>query len=218
MGVVASPSHVASASPHTLPLLQRGVPPTGDSPPPSAPAWVLPTGRSLPQTAPVRVLFMGCSPLNIHLLHHGPPWLQGTSLPHHGLHHGLRGKALLRRPEHLLPLLLHWPWGLQSCFSHIFSLCSSDCCCCCADLSPLPPLTHYPRGAPTVADGLSLGQQWARLGARWHWLCRTQGKLPAASRRSHPCTPFCYQNLATQTQCKSSTSKPVFSIHYMYTS
>ena len=32
--------------PDALALLQRGVPPTGDSPPPTAPAWVLPRGCS----------------------------------------------------------------------------------------------------------------------------------------------------------------------------
>ena len=34
------------------------------------------------------------------------------------------GESLLWHLEHLLPLLLHWPWCLQSCFSHIISLLS----------------------------------------------------------------------------------------------
>ncbi|KAM9591464.1 uncharacterized protein ACIBXB_006257 [Morphnus guianensis] len=47
---------------HTLPLLQRGVPPTGDSPPQTSPTWVLPTGCSSSRTAPAWVLSTVCSP------------------------------------------------------------------------------------------------------------------------------------------------------------
>ena len=46
------------------------------------------------------------------------------------------GESLLWRLEHLLPLLLHRPRCLQSCFSHIFSLLSPGCCCT-AVFSPL---------------------------------------------------------------------------------
>ena len=45
--------------PHTLPLLQHGVPPTGDSPSQTSPVWVLPTG---------------CSSSRMDCFHVGPPW------------------------------------------------------------------------------------------------------------------------------------------------
>ncbi|KAK4810942.1 hypothetical protein QYF61_013350 [Mycteria americana] len=46
-------------TPHTIPLLQRGVPPTGDSPPRTAPAWVLsmgccPSGTDCSRVGPLR--------------------------------------------------------------------------------------------------------------------------------------------------------------------
>jgi len=43
-------------NPHSLPLLQRGVPPMGNSPPGTSPVWVLPTCCSSSQTAPLWVL------------------------------------------------------------------------------------------------------------------------------------------------------------------
>jgi len=53
---------------------------------------------------------------------------------------------------------------------------------------PFPSELCDPRGATAVAGGLGLGQQQVHLGAGWHWLCRTQGKLLTASHRSHPCS------------------------------
>lgn len=44
--------------------------------------------------------------------------LHGLQLPHHGLRHGLQVNLL----EQLFPLLLYWPWCLQSCLSYIFLL------------------------------------------------------------------------------------------------
>ena len=49
---------LSGKTPHTLPLLQKGVPPTGDSPSPSSPMWVLP---------------MGCSPSGTDCFSVGPP-------------------------------------------------------------------------------------------------------------------------------------------------
>ncbi|KAK4831466.1 hypothetical protein QYF61_017714 [Mycteria americana] len=139
---------------------KHGVPPTGDIPPQTSPAWVPPMGCSSSQTAPVWVLFhrvqsfrnrllqrgspTGSQVLPANLLQHGvlslhgvtgparsllqhglpmgsqPPsgihllqcgvlhglqvdicstiylhGLQGDSLPHHGLHHGLKGISAL---------------------------------------------------------------------------------------------------------------------------
>ncbi|KAM9662266.1 uncharacterized protein ACIBXB_013160 [Morphnus guianensis] len=58
---------------HTLPLLQRGVPPTGDSPPRTSPTWVLPRGCSSSRTAPAWVLSTACSPSGAHCSSVGPP-------------------------------------------------------------------------------------------------------------------------------------------------
>ena len=51
-----------------------------------------------------------------------------------------------------------------------------------------PSSPCYSRGATTVTDGLSLGQRRVCLGAGWHWLCWTRGKLLTASHRNYPCS------------------------------
>jgi len=55
----------------------------------------------------------------------------------------------------------------------------------------------------TVDDGLSLGQWQVHLGACWHWLYQTWGKLLAASHRSHPYSPPATKALP----CKASTMR-----------
>lgn len=60
-------------TPHTLLLLQHGVPPTGDSPPQNSPVWVLPMGCSFSLTAPAWVTSIGCSPSGTDCLSVGPP-------------------------------------------------------------------------------------------------------------------------------------------------
>jgi len=64
-------------------------------------------------------------------------------------------------------------------------------CCKCSYTGGFfsPPYIHYYRGTTTIADGLSLSQWQAHLGAGWHCLYRTRGKLLVASHRSHPCSP-----------------------------
>ena len=105
-----------------------------------------------------------------HSLPTGPQPPSGIHLLWHGVFHGLQvyicstvdlyepaspwsspraiGESLLQHLEHLLRLLLHWSWCLQSCFSPIFSL-----------LSPAAVTQQlcYPWGTTTVADMLSLG-------------------------------------------------------------
>lgn len=54
------------------------------------------------------------------LLHHGPPWAAGAHSSSPWAASGATGESLLLCLEHLLLLLLYWPWCLQSCFSHIF--------------------------------------------------------------------------------------------------
>jgi len=98
----------------------------------------------------------------------GSPWaaggdllrgLQGHSLPHHALLHGLQGN-LLWSLEHLLPLLLHWPWCLQSCFSHIFSFLLSAAKCCYAGFFPLPNYV-----IPEALPGSLMGSALASSGS-----------------------------------------------------
>lgn len=63
--------------------------------------------------------------------HSSPPWTSmgcmdtGTACLTTVFTTGCR-KSLLQCLEHLFPLLFHWPWCLQSCFSHTVSLLS--CC------------------------------------------------------------------------------------------
>lgn len=49
---------------------------------------------------------------------------EGAQLPHHGCIMGCRGINLCSNLEHIFFLPLHWPWGLQGGFSHIFSFLS----------------------------------------------------------------------------------------------
>ena len=81
-------------------------------------------------------------------------------------------------------LLLHWPWCLQGCFSYIFSPLSSAVI---AVAQFFFPLLNYviPEALPQSLVGSAL----ASSGAGWHQLCRTLGKLLAASHRSHPYSP-----------------------------
>jgi len=96
--------------------------------------WVSPPARSL--------FFYGCPQAAASLRAHppapawSPPWAAGGDLLHCGLpwHAGAQPaspwssswaageKSLLWRLEHLLPLLLHWPWCLQGTFSYVFIL------------------------------------------------------------------------------------------------
>ncbi|KAK4810725.1 hypothetical protein QYF61_007699 [Mycteria americana] len=90
-------------SPHTLPLLQHGVPPTGDSPPRTSPMWVLPTGCSSSQTAPAWVPSMGCSPSGTDCSSVGPPQghrsCQQTCSSVGSSLHGVTGPASKPAPE-----------------------------------------------------------------------------------------------------------------------
>lgn len=60
-------------------------------------------------TAPARVSSMGCRATA------ASPWPSPQ----------VSQDSYLQDPEHLLSLLLHWPWGLQSCSSHICTICSA---------------------------------------------------------------------------------------------
>jgi len=86
--------------PHTLPLLQRGVPPMGVSSPQTAPAWVLPTGCSSSRTAPVWGPFHGVQSLRNRLPQRGSP-TGSQALPANLLRCGLlspRGRRSCQEP------------------------------------------------------------------------------------------------------------------------
>ena len=130
-------------------------------------------------------------------LFHGVQSLQEEPAPP-GSSPQASGESPLQCLERLLPLLLHWPWCLQSCFSHIVSVLFSSCSC--AGFPPLPLTVLTQRH--WVADGLGLGQRWVHLGAGWRWLCWAWGTLLAASHRSHSCSPLlpkpCHANPVLQ--------------------
>ena len=63
-----------------------------------------------------------------YLLHHGPPWAAGAQPTSPWSSPQTAGESLLQCLEHLLSLLLHWPWCQQSCCSHIFLLLCHSCC------------------------------------------------------------------------------------------
>ena len=119
------------------------------SPSGTAPAWVphgvtnlLHRGLLSPQVLPGACSSMGspwchslvwassCSGMGLFLVCRwvsAPPWISmgcGGQPASPWSSPRAAGKSLLWCLEHLLPLLLHWPWCLQSCFSHIFSLIS----------------------------------------------------------------------------------------------
>jgi len=99
------------------------------------------------------------------------------------------GESLLWCLKDLLPLLLPWPWCLQGCVSHIISFLSLLTAAGLAQVLGFffPSFQIcYHRVTTAVTDGLSLGQWQVHFGASWHWLYQTEGKLLAASHRSHP--------------------------------
>jgi len=98
------------------------------------------------------------------LLHRGPPWAAGDSLPHYGLHHGLYGENLCS--SILSTSLPSFFTDLGVC--RVVSLTQSQllslhCCFPAGFFSPF--LICYSTGTTTVTDGLGLGQWWVCLGA-----------------------------------------------------
>jgi len=115
-----------------------------------------------------------CSTMDLHML-------QGVSLPHHGLHHGLQGNLCSGAWSTSSPSsLTSVSAGLF--LSHI--------------LTPLswlqlhsnfsPSYIPCARSTTTVADGLSHGQRWVHLGASWHWLCGTIGGASSSFSQKPP--------------------------------
>jgi len=126
------------------------------------------------------------------LLHHGPSWAAGEQpASPWSSSCAAREDSLLQHLEHLLHP--HSSLTLVSAelfLSPVFTLLS--CCSCHCTVMGLffPPfLNTLSRGTTIIADGLGLGQWRVHLGASWHWLCQTWGKLLAAAHSSHPCSP-----------------------------
>ena len=97
------------------------------------------------------------------------------------------GEPLLRCLEHFPPLLRHWLWDLQRCFSQACSLC------CCFLLHRVFFFFTFLKNAitevlPLLLVSSALASRGVCLGASWHWLYQTWGKLLATSHRSHPCS------------------------------
>jgi len=86
------------------------------------------------------------------------------------------GESLLRRLEHLLPLLLHWPWCLQSCASQIFSLLSPAAI---ALVQLFPPfLNKLSQRRYHCCWG---AQPWPAAGPSWSWLALALSDIEEAS-------------------------------------
>jgi len=121
-----------------------------------------------------------CSTVDLH-------GLQGLSLPHHGLHHGLEGKTLCSGVSRTSS-----PFFTDLGVCRVVSLTSSHSSLSIAisSRSFFPPsYICYPIGATTIADWLGLGQRRVHFRGSWHWLYQTWGKLLSASYRSHPYSP-----------------------------
>lgn len=88
---------------------------------------------------------------------------------------GAAGESLLRYLEHLLALILHWPWCLQACFSQSFS--SLYQAAFCFFLSTF----RQRKGASTLTVGLSHVLHGS-VGADWYRLSPAQGRPSLSSQ------------------------------------
>lgn len=132
-----------------------------------------------------------------------PTWSPSEAAGGSLLFHGLQGHSCITMThatggisaltsETLLYFLLHQPWCLQSCSSHVFPLLSLSEAV--VERSIPPFWICYPGGATITTGGLSLGLRLVFLGANWLCLHQVQGKPPAVPHRSHPKTLPCKPN------------------------
>lgn len=113
--------------------------------------------------------------------------LQGDSLSHYRLQH----------LEHLLHLLLHWPWCLKGCCARFLFLFLLHSCCAVVFL----PVIKYHRvsSAPLMGSALGSGGaalELARTGCQF-W-GQMWGQLLVSSHRSHPCSSSATKTLPHQ--------------------
>ena len=146
-----------------------------------------------------------------YLLHRGPPWATEGQPASPWSSPGAAGESLLWHLEHLLPLLLCWPWCLQSCFSHIFSL--------------LSPAANRPDFFFPFLNMLSQrhylhcwwAQPWPAAGRSRSWLALGLSDMGGIFwqlvTEATPVAPP-YQNLATQSQYSTRQSDKVKSPQY----
>jgi len=134
-----------------------------------------------------------------YLLQYGPPWATAGQPASPWSSSQAAGEPL--HQEHLLPLLpLNWPWCLQSCFSHIFSLLSPAAECCYA-------------GFFTFLNTLSYGyyyhcwwgRPWPAVDPSWSQPALAildTGEDSSSFSQKPPLWTLHYQKLAMQTQYK----------------
>jgi len=174
-------SSLRGRTPHTLPLLQGGLP-TGSQPPsgihllrrgvPStgyrwipAPPWTSMGCRRI--TYLTMIFITSCKGRLTAPTFRAPPPPPPSSLT-------LVSAELFL--SHRLTPLSTLPFHHRGFFSSLSSLC-------------------YPSGTTTVANWLGLGQRRVRLRAGWHWLYQTWGKLLAASHRRYHYSPAATKTL-----------------------
>ena len=136
----------------------------------------------------------------------GPPWAAGGDLLHGGPP-WTAGELPLWHQEHLLPLLIQWPWCLQSCFSHIFSLLSPSLKCCYSQFF-FPFLITLSR---RHCHCCWLAHSWPVVCPSWSRLALAPpdiGEVSSSFLQKPPLYPSPqYPNLAMQTQyCRWSIS------------
>jgi len=123
-----------------------------------------------------------------YLLHHGPPSAAGGHPASPWSSPCTVGESLLQHLEHLLPLLLHCPWCLQSCFSHTVSLPSIRCCC---STPGFPSLLKYiiPEVLPPLLMGSALASSGSILELAGIGSVRHRGSFCRFSKQP-PCSPL----------------------------
>jgi len=119
------------------------------------------------------------------LLPRGPPWLQGQPVPPWSAP-WLQGTLCSSTWSTSCPPSAPTLGSTELLLSHILTLLSG--CSCLV----FPPLFKHviSEAQPPWLISSALASSGSVLESRWHWLCRTWGKLLAASRRSHPCSPL----------------------------
>ena len=119
-----------------------------------------------------------------YLPHRGPAWTAGGQpASPWSSSWAVRENSLLWHFEHLLPILLYWPWYLQSCFSHIVSLHSPNCYFTAVWLSFFFPLLKsvITEVLPALLFCLALSRHRSILDKKLAWYMRRSLQEPNLS-------------------------------------
>jgi len=108
-----------------------------------------------------------------YLLHRGPPWAAEGQPASPWSSPQAAGESLLQSLEHLLPLVLHRPWCLQSCFSHISSCLMLQLCRVFSPFLSMLSQRRYHRRR--------LAWPWPVVGPSWHWPALAPSDMGEAS-------------------------------------